>query len=271
MKPVPPFSSSDLESIAKVMGDTEDGLTGSEIGHLLSECRVSDVSPTATKWKRIFNALAEHQNSEQRGNHVIGFIQKAMKPVKYTSRKDIFDSRCRRLNEVIVFAGMNLGEDGKLRSVKKANNITEAKRRASRLHASLQERNVHPDVLAFCNSELLEENYFHAVFEAMKSIASKIRYLSGLKNDGADLVQDAFSLGKECNPILAINPLESETDKGEQRGFVNLLIGLFGVVRNPLAHNAKIEWDMNEQDTLDILTTASLIHRKIDCAYKYKK
>ena len=124
-------------------------------------------------------------------------------------------------------------------------------------------------MLEFCKAELLQENYFHAVFEAMKSIAAKIRRISGLTSDGADLVNQAFSLGKDCRPILALNSLKTETDKGEQRGFANLLIGLFGTIRNPAAHNPKLEWPMAEQDALDILTTASLIHRKLDNAYCY--
>ena len=134
--------------------------------------------------------------------------------------------------------------------------------------ARLHNRGVHADVLRFCRAELVEENYFHAVLEAMKSIASKIREQSGLSNDGAELVKDAFSFGKTSRPILAINALVTETDKGEQRGFVNLLIGLFGTIRNPTAHNPKIEWPISEQDALDILTTASLIHRKLDDAYR---
>ena len=49
-----------------------------------------------------------------------------------------------------------------------------------------------------------------------------------------------------------------------QKGFANLLIGLFGAVRNPLAHAPKTNWPMSEQDALDILTLVSLIHRKLD-------
>jgi uncharacterized protein (TIGR02391 family) len=93
--------------------------------------------------------------------------------------------------------------------------------------------------------------------------------LSGLQSDGADLVHQAFGQS-QSGPILAINSLVSETEKGEQRGFANLLIGLFGTIRNPLAHNPKIEWDMSEQDALDILTMASLIHRKLDKAHCHK-
>jgi uncharacterized protein (TIGR02391 family) len=123
-------------------------------------------------------------------------------------------------------------------------------------------------VLRFCRAELLQKNYFHAVFEAMKSIAAKIRHLSGLTSDGASLVQETFGMAGGKKPVLAINSLQTETDLGEQRGFANLLVGLFGTIRNPTAHNPKIEWDMSEQDALDMLTTASLIHRKLDRATK---
>jgi uncharacterized protein (TIGR02391 family) len=126
-------------------------------------------------------------------------------------------------------------------------------------------RGVHEDVLSYCRAELLQENYFHAVFEATKSIAAKIRGLSGLTSDGAELAQAAFGLPKDGRaPLLAINDLKTDTDRGEQRGFTNLLVGFFGTVRNPLAHNPKVEWPMEERDALDILTLASLVHRKLD-------
>jgi hypothetical protein len=51
---------------------------------------------------------------------------------------------------------------------------------------------------------------------------------------------------------------------------VSLLKGLYGTIPNPLAHDAKVEWDMTEQDGLDILTTISLVHRKLDQAYRYR-
>ena len=80
------------------------------------------------------------------------------------------------------------------------------------------------------------------------------------------VIQRAFGLSKEGLPPLAINGLVTETERGEQRGFVNLVVGLFGTIRNPLAHNPKVEWPMSEQDALDVLTLASLVHRKLDRA-----
>jgi uncharacterized protein (TIGR02391 family) len=98
----------------------------------------------------------------------------------------------------------------------------------------------------------------------MKSIKTRINEMAKIDGDGASLVDDAFGIAK--GPLISINDLRNQTDEGEQKGFVNLLKGLFGMVRNPLAHNAKVEWAMPEQDALDILTTLSLVHRKLDSA-----
>jgi uncharacterized protein (TIGR02391 family) len=264
MDTVPPFDAQQLTAIAKILTDTDDGLTGTEIGYLLGDCRIPDVNPDLTKWKRLVNAFIAHQNTKQIGNHVVVFINRAINPVQYTKKPGVFAFRRDQLNTALLLCGMQVGDDGKIRWSRKAQDLSEALQRANRLHAAIVNRNVHGDVLRFCRAELLQENYFHAVFEAMKSIAAKIRDLSGLTSDGSELVQQAFGMAGGKNPTLAINSLSTETEKGEQRGFANLLVGLFGTIRNPLAHNPKIEWAMSEQDALDILTLASLIHRKLD-------
>lgn len=268
MERIPPFDPQYLTSLAKILADTESGLTGTQLAALLRDSQIPDITPEMTKWKRLFNAFVELQNKRQFGNHVVVFIKRAMNPVQYTADPHTFARRRDQLNAVLSFSGISLGEDGHVRWSTQASNLDEALARATRLHSALVSRAVHADVLRFCRAELVQENYFHAVFEAMKSIAAKIRQLSGLTTDGSELVTQAFSLGKDCKPVLAINSLATETDKGEQRGFVNLLIGLFGTIRNPGAHNPKLEWPMAEQDALDILTMASLVHRKIDRARK---
>ncbi len=261
------FDAEHLTSITKILAETNEGLTGTEIEHLLRQCRIPDPTPPMTKWKRLFNAFVEMQNQRQFGNHVVVFINRVMNPVQYTSSPQAFARRRDQLNTVLSFSGLYVGDDGKVRWSQKATNLDQALEKAGRLHASLTNRGVHGDVLLYCRAELLRENYFHAVFEATKSIAAKIRSLSGLVSDGALLAQEAFGLPKDGSPpILAISDLKTDTDRGEQRGFTNLLVGFFGTVRNPLAHNPKIEWPMEENDALDILTMASLIHRKLDKA-----
>ena len=157
-----------------------------------------------------------------------------------------------------------LSEGGVLKRVESFKTITEAEARASQLRKELIERKIHPDVLKFCRAELVADNYFHAVFEASKSLADKIRMKTDLTSDGIKLVNDALTIGKKPYPILAFNSLQTESEVSEHNGTVNLFIGLFGTFRNPTAHTPRIKWKMDKQDALDMLTLTSLLHRKLD-------
>jgi uncharacterized protein (TIGR02391 family) len=68
-------------------------------------------------------------------------------------------------------------------------------------------------------------------------------------------------------PMLAINPLVTESEKSEQRGVANLVKGIFRMFRNPTAHAARVHWKMEKKDAEDLLSVVSLIHRRIDVAY----
>jgi uncharacterized protein (TIGR02391 family) len=91
-------------------------------------------------------------------------------------------------------------------------------------------------VLRFCREELVFDNYFHAVLEAAKSVADKLRNRTGFTDDGAVLVDRALAGDA---PIIAINALETDSEKSEQRGFANLIKGIFGMFRNTTAHAPK--------------------------------
>jgi len=172
MPAIPEFSHAELEGICGVLGDTSRGLTGSEIGTILARLGVPDPMPTMTKRHRLFETLAKRQVQIHSGNVVGAFIQEAMNPVLYTGNRVLFDSRRNALNAILAFCGYSLGEDGKLRlRDQPARTLTEAEEAAGHLRSELSRRGVHPDVLKFCRPELLQENYFHAVFEATKSVA----------------------------------------------------------------------------------------------------
>ena len=262
---IPPFTSQSLEAACRVLADTDRGLTGTQIGRILQEIKVEDVSAELTKWKRLFNALCTAQNHHGVGNHLIMFITRAMNPVSYARDRDAFMWRRDELNVVLAFSGMQVREDGKLARTTKETTIAGARARAGRLKVALEDRRVHAEVLKYCRAELVQENYFHAVLEATKGVAQRIRDASSLDSDGAELITATFS-GK--SPLLTINRFQTETERSEQRGFTNLLIGLFGAIRNPTAHAPKISWPMSEQDALDILTFISFIHRKLDAVIR---
>lgn len=260
-KPKPPaFTAGQLESLCKALADTVTGLSGTEIGAILMHVRVADADPNATKWKRLYRALASRQNADGHGDRILSFIKNALDPVRYRGREDVFQLRRQSANVALAFYGMELTEEAKFRRCGKATTIGEAEGRADRMRQELERRKVEPEVLEFCRAELLAKNYFHAVLEATKSVAVAIRQKASLEADGAALTQEAFG---GSDPILRINDLRDDTARSEQRGFTNLLVGFFGTFRNPTAHAPKIEYPINEQDALDLLTLASMIYRRI--------
>lgn len=264
MVQIPAFSDNMIESLAHLLDEP----TGSEIGALLAQVRVEDPGNSMTKWRRLREAFAGRQAKDRCANTVCAYIQAAMDPVRYVGRTETFESLREQLNVTLAFAGLAVGPDGKLRQVEAAKTLGEAERRAQRLRQELTRRSVHLDVLRFCRAELLQENYFHAVFEATKSVADKIRHLTGLELDGAELVDRSLAFDETRPPLLAFNTLRSEAERSEHRGMMNLLKGMFGTFRNVTAHAPKIHWNITEHDALDLLTLCSLLHRRLDAAVR---
>lgn len=265
MAKIEKFDENSLQAIADIIGDTASGLTGSEIGRLLQRQGIEDITPSFTKRFRLYNALDNQQKKDGCSNNVIAFVQSVMDPIRYASSADNFESRKVRLNVVLSFRGYEIADNGKLQLVKKVDTLSDAEKRARALKFKLEDRGIHSDVLKFCKAELLQDNYFHAVFEATKSVADKIRDMSGLTTDGSALVDEAFSVKY---PLLAFNKLSTENEKMVQIGFATLLKGIFGSFRNTTAHIPKIKWKIEELDALDLLTMTSYAHRKLDIVVK---
>ena len=223
-------------------------------------------------WRlRIYNAFAETQNTKKNRTNILEFSRLAMKPARYAREPRRYEPMRALLNQALAFSGLAvdetgelMDETGELMKAEAAHTLPEAQRRARELRADLEGRGVHPDVLRFCRSELLADNYFHAVLEAVKSVADKMRGRTGLAEDGAPLVDR--ELGGDP-PLLAINLYASASERREQKGFANLVRGTFGMFRNPTAHEARINWTMTKEDAEDLLTIVSLIHRRIEKAH----
>lgn len=165
-----------------------DGLTGPEIGYVLQDMAVEDPSAGMTKWKRIFNALALLQNKHQVGNHLLMFINRAMSPARFVARPRQFTLMQDGLNVALSLAGYGVDDQGRAVRTTRETTVAGAVARAKRLKSTLEARGTHAEVFAYCTPELLDENYFHAVLEAIKGIAERLRKISGLTCDGADLI-----------------------------------------------------------------------------------
>jgi len=236
-----------LESVSKCLADF---VSHSEVSKFLEESGLSNNDPTNSKWKRLYNSFAAYQNENQYSNAIQIFIQKVASPVRFINNEEQYDSFRAALNKCLLFCGLELGNEGRYKLVKAASTIGEAHARADMLANRLKERSVHAHVLVFCKAELVQDNYFHAVLECTKSIAEKIRVMSGSTKDGGELIDYAFGLGKMNVPIIALNSLDSESKLSEHKGFGNLLEGFLGMFRNTTAHAPKIIWTLEVEDAL---------------------
>ncbi|MEI6287755.1 MAG: TIGR02391 family protein [Bacillota bacterium] len=256
------FNAAELEGISKIIGDTNHGLTGSEITYVFSECTIEDVDSINTKWRRIFNALVNAQNKTQRGNTVLKFVSKCLAPARHFNDPDRYRGLISGINKVLLlYDNMEFRETGKFHKYGSSTTFSQAIERASLFREKLKSRNVHSTLIEGCAAEIADDNYFHAVLEACKLINSKVRLLCGIDYDGSELYDKAF--GGE-NPQLKINSYISKNEIGEQRGFVNMAKGLMGVFRNPHAHSPRSEWIITVEDALDLFSMASYVLRRIE-------
>ena len=262
----PPWPEGVVQGIADVLGNTTTGLTGSEIGKLLALIHIDDLSPMASKRDRLGSALISGQRHDGASNCVIRFITEAMQPVRYREEPALFTQRQDALNEVLVFAEAKLDDDGKLSRGARAHTLSEAASHANSIRAELRRRRVHDTVLRYCSQEILERNPFHAVLEAAKSIPDRLRQMTGLSADGTAIVDATLSPGQASAPRIAINALSSQSERDEQAGFASICRGVVGMFRNPTAHDPRILREVSDEELLELLMIASMIHRRLDSA-----
>lgn len=209
-------------------------------------------------------ALLARQAHDGAANCIIRFVTEAMQPVRYREVPGLFSARQDALNEVLVFLGLRVNDDGRVARGARADNLSEAAKHANSLRAELRRRGVHPEVLRYCSQEVLERNPFHAALEAAKSIPERLRTMCGESGDGAKLIDSTLALGQGGTPRVAINALSTESERDEQSGFATLCKGMLAMFRNPVAHDPRLSRSVNDDELLELLTIVSMIHRRLD-------
>lgn len=132
----------------------------------------------------------------------------------------------------------------------------------------LEKRSTHTQIFRYCTPEILHDDYFHLVEEAVKGLFERVRVISGVHNeDGAVLIDKVMG---EKSPIILINNFQSKSEISEHKGFSSMLKSLYSLFRNPEAHSPREKWQLDKIDTLDILGVISLCHRKLDAAFSIK-
>lgn len=262
----PVFGSGSVEEVSRAIGELYSGRQLTRV-FADSELLRHDPGEGLTKWKRIASVIDKQQVAQGDGRPMIRFIETAMQPDRLLGVSDKVADCKDRLDAVLAFSGLCVLDDGRVGEVQKASTLDQALQRSRQLRSHLERRGAHAEVLRQCRPELLKEDYYEAVFEAIKGLGDRLRELGGTDEDGRSLVQSLLG-GK--SPKLPINDGGTTTKRNEQVGTALLAEGLFAAFRNPAAHAPRLEWNLTEQDALDVLGTVSLVHRRLDQAEQYR-
>jgi uncharacterized protein (TIGR02391 family) len=127
-------------------------------------------------------------------------------------------------------------------------------------------RSFHREIVLHCKKLFLERNYFHAVFEAVKVYNKLVKDKACSSKDGQSLMMDVWG---SSSGVLKVTPCVTETDRNVQDGIKFLSSGLMQAIRNPTAHEPAVNWPIDKEDCLDILSFVSFLLRRLDEAIYY--
>lgn len=257
------FDDTALRNISDIISDI---LTHSKITNFLNSSNIAQAGGN-NKTDRIFNALKEKQQQDSCGNNVLAFVVQILNPKRYDDEAK-FENDRRRINEKLLYEGIEITKQGSPQQVNKAKTINEAKERSIKIKEKVHGIIIHPDIIPFCEEEWLKENYFHAILEITKSVAEKLRQKSGYHSDDGELIDECFGLGKDKKPMLAFNMLQTESEESKHKGFSNFCKGFFSMYRNPKAHNPKKLEDTQLSEMTEVLVVATIIHNKLENTHR---
>lgn len=95
------------------------------------------------------------------------------------------------------------------------------------------QKEITPELFAAIKAHYESGSYSNAILDAMKVLTELIREKAKLDGDGANLVGQAF--GGNAPPIK-FSPMQKVSEIDEQKGFEQLLRGLYVGIRNPRTH-----------------------------------
>lgn len=102
-------------------------------------------------------------------------------------------------------------------------------------------------------------HYARAVGEAFKCLNNEVKAKSSQSDlDGDKLMRKVFSAN---TPVLALNALQSTSERDEQRGYMDLFAGAMTGIRNPRAHE---HLEDGADEALEMIVLANHLLRKLD-------
>lgn len=95
-------------------------------------------------------------------------------------------------------------------------------------------KEIASELFTAIKSHYEDHSYNNAILDAIKVLTELIREKAKLDGDGANLVGQAFGGNA---PLIKISPMQKISEQDEQKGFEQLLRGLYVGIRNPRTHD----------------------------------
>jgi uncharacterized protein (TIGR02391 family) len=144
------------------------------------------------------------------------------------------------------------------RMARAAKNVGQHAVAESRSVHPFDERNIHPDIATVSMKLFDDGHYAQATLETFKYIDNQVKAASGIDDTGFSLMMKAFN---ETGSNIRLNDLNTMSEKDEQKGFRYLFAGTMSGIRNPRAHDNRIDpIDL----CLDHLSVASVLLRTLE-------
>lgn len=270
------LSQQQLKALCDVLANSDPnmGLTESEIRLKLGQCYIYVIDKGGyndgihykiglNKRDWLYRCFVNEINTSHSFEKIYRFLENALDPVCYTSdgRRGKYKYLFDETNKILLLSGLEMQPNGKIKQVVRAETLDEVDQRVKSLEQKLVDRKIHVEVQKYCIRDYLRKDYHDTVFEAAKGVAQRVRDLTGLEKDGAELFQKVFA---QKDPYIYFNLLKTESEVSEFKGLKELLEAIFHLIRNPEAHTPKISWNIDEEAALDVLTLISVAHKYLD-------
>lgn len=129
---------------------------------------------------------------------------------------------------------------------------------SSRILRAYDGLDLHAEISRAASGLYSSGHYANAVEAAVKALNALVRLRSDLEHDGVTLMERAFS---PSNPVLKFNALQDQSDKDEQKGFMQMFAGAVSGLRNPRAHSFVHD---EPERALEFIAFISLLAKLLD-------
>ena len=201
--------------------------------------------------------LFELQNKFGTGP-ILKLITDVCDPQEYINKPDKHQKIVQKFNAYLKFSSIKIDKENKLVPISK----TTPKTANSNLFKA---RSFHPKVVRHAKQQFTDGHYFDAVDECCKAFEKYVAEKSKTTRRGYKLMSEFLN---NNNGLLKLNSGKTQTELDSQEGLMHLCMGLVLGIRNPVEHEPQLDYNISEQDALDVLSFISYLYRQIDkCSF----